>query len=124
MFGNVPDDDREFAIILVVTFQKIKVISTGFIAINAFAGNIQAFYCRIVSGQQILLDFARQIQGAPHLVAFFQAYGHLIKMLREGSELVVVVHRNRDGQVAVAQFCHGILHAADGANDGAGKQSR
>jgi hypothetical protein len=58
--NNFIDRFLRFITVGIHAFQKIELIATGFITIDAFAGDIQSFHHGIVYKQKILLHFSVQ----------------------------------------------------------------
>ena len=62
MFGYVCDDNIVFFFISCCATEKVKIITAGFITVDAGTDNIQSGKLRIAPGQKILLDLLGQVQ--------------------------------------------------------------
>ena len=107
MPGHIADNHADFALILFIKLEEIVVIPSGFVAVNAFSGNVQSRDLRILCGQEFLLDLHRQIHGLMQPEMILEFWPDLVEGLDHQITLISGMQIQFDGEVATGQFFGG-----------------
>ena len=94
MVGNITDNDFDFTFFIFAVFQVIKIIPTGLLTVDAFAGNFQAFDAGVRARQKVLLDIHSQPQRLAHPVPFFETFCHFIDYITCITDFIIAGHAN------------------------------
>ncbi len=84
--------------------KEIVIVSTGFIALDAFACNLKPVHLYIIPWQETLLDLHGQIQGEFQLVTLFQTFCHFIDDIARVSDSIVRCDPDLSVKLASADF--------------------
>ena len=89
MVGDIADNNLDFPRTIISDVQVIKIVSAGFLTVNAFAGDIQAFHFGITARQQMLLHIHRQTKRLAHPVPFFETFCHFIDDVTRITDFII-----------------------------------
>ena len=107
MAGDIANRNAEPVFSLAVYFYKVKKITTGFITVDAFSGNIESGDFWHLQGKKILLNLHGNIQRLFYPDSVLKLKHHLIKAASQFTNFILSLYGKKLSKIALGNSIGG-----------------